>query len=93
MSLKTPTRNAIAATTVPIRSATANGSGTAAGESRAKDTASTPITAGPMPFITAVTQASRLTRSRIGRTASMIRNDGRKAATAATIAPATPTSL
>src|SRR2546426_1662906 len=93
MSLKAPTRNAIAATTVPTRIASARRSGTAAGESLTRETTSTPMTAGPMPFMTAFTQASCLTRSSTGRRDSMITNEGRNAAVAATAAPATPANL
>src|SRR5215831_6957386 len=56
-------------------------------------TASVAITAGLIPFIAALIQARRLTRSRIGRIESMRTNDGRKIASAATAAPATPATL
>ena len=73
--------------------ASAEGSGIAAGESRTNDTANTPMTAGLMPFVTAFTHVICLTRSRMGRIASMITNEGRNAAVAATAAPASPASL
>ena len=86
-------RKAIAATIVPIKIATANGSGSAAGDSRTRDTARTPMTAGAIPLMTALTHASCLTRSSTGRIASMITNEGTNAAVAATAAPATLAAL
>src|SRR5262249_49732815 len=52
-----------------------------------------PMTAGDMPRIEAFIQAICLTRSSTGRIASMMTNDGRNAAAAATTAPARPASL
>ena len=93
MSLKTPSLVIVRASSVAASMATANGSGTAAGTSRTRDTARTPMTAGAIPFITARIQASFLTRSRTGKMTSMITKEGRKAATAATAAPPAPATL
>src|SRR6266850_4163217 len=93
MSLKAPTRKATSARSVAARMATAMASGSAAGARRNSETARTPITAGAMPFITALTHASFLTRSRIGRTPSMMTKDGRNAAPPATAVPAGPAAL
>src|SRR5262249_11230897 len=79
MSLNGPRRSASAMAIVANRISSASGSGIAAGVRRASDTPSTPMTAGPMPFMTARTHASCRTRSRTGRIASMITNDGRNA--------------
>ncbi len=52
-----------------------------------------PETIEPMPRIIALIQASCLIRSSAGSMASMITNDGRNAAVAATTAPPIPASL
>src|SRR5207247_8514475 len=63
------------------------------GASRVSATASKPITAGLMPRSTARVHVYVRTRSNAGRIASIMTNDGRKAAPAATAAPATPATL
>src|SRR5207247_821822 len=93
MSLRAPIRATDRTMTVATSTATANRSGSACGAIPNRDTPRTPITAGPMPFITALVHASFLTRSSTGRTASMRMNEGRNAAAAATAAPATPATL
>src|SRR5712692_8371059 len=93
MSFTVPTLHTRSTVTVKTRITTANGSGSAYGARRNRDTARTPITAGPIPLSTALVHVSRLARSNTGRTTSMMMNDGRKTATAATVAPATPATL
>lgn len=51
------------------------------------------MTAGPIPFMTALTHASVLTRSSTGSRTSMMTNEGRNEALAATAAPAVPATL
>ena len=93
ISLIAPMRQTSSAITVAIRMAIAKRSGSACGAILTRNTASTPMTAGPTPFITALVHASARTRSNTGRTPSIRMNDGKKLAAAAAIAPATPATL
>src|SRR5262252_7985934 len=78
----------VASSTPPV-----NASPTAWGTSCTMVTARVAITAGLMPFIAALIQARRRTRSSTGRIESMRTNEGRKIASAPTAAPQTPATL
>src|SRR5262245_38039783 len=87
------TRHREMARTVASKTASARGSGAAWGSIAASDTAMAPITAGATPRMKARTQVACFTRLRAGITDSIMTNEGRKIATAATAAPATPATL
>src|SRR5215831_13832350 len=83
MSCSTLKRQASKASSVPMSTATARGSGSACGAMRMRNTARTPITAGPTPRMAAFVHASIRTRSNTGSSTNMIRKDGKKLAVAA----------